>query len=154
MLDVDLGDYIDYFGADAQTRSIMLYVESIKNPRKFMSAARTLARDKPIVLVKAGRFRESSEATLSHSGALAGEDAVYDAAFKRAGIVRVEATSDLFNRAEALAMQPNPTGTNLTIITNAGGPAIMATDALIARGGGHSKLSDGTHKKVQEEMIF
>jgi acetyltransferase len=149
MLDVDLGDYIDYFGADAQTRSIMLYVESIKNPRKFISAARNLARDKPIVLVKAGRFRESSEATLCHSGALAGEDAVYDAAFKRAGIVRVETVSELFNCAEVLAMQPNPTGTNLTIITNAGGPAIMATDFLIARGGQLSKLSNGTVQELK-----
>jgi acetyltransferase len=135
MLDVDLGDLIDYFGIDAQTRSILLYVESIKDGRKFMSAARGSARNKPIVLVKAGRFKESSQAALCHSGSLGGEDAVYDAAFRRAGIVRVEAIKDLFNCAEALAMQPNPTDPNLTIITNAGGPAIMATDHLIARGG-------------------
>ncbi|MCJ7560782.1 bifunctional acetate--CoA ligase family protein/GNAT family N-acetyltransferase [Candidatus Bathyarchaeota archaeon] len=142
MLDVDLGDFIDYFGTDPQTRSIVLYVESIKNARKFMSAARGFARTKPIVLVKAGRFQESNGATLSHSGSLGGEDAIYDAAFRRAGIVRVEAVSDLFNCAEALAMQPNPTGTNLTIITNAGGPGIMATDHLIAKGGKLSQLSN------------
>jgi acetyltransferase len=135
MLDVDLGDLIDYFGIDAQTRSILLYVESIKDGRKFMSAARGSARTKPIVLVKAGRFKESSQAALCHSGSLGGEDVIYDAAFRRAGIVRVEAIKDLFNCAEALAMQPNPTDPNLTIITNAGGPAIMATDHLIARGG-------------------
>ncbi|MDH5481910.1 MAG: bifunctional acetate--CoA ligase family protein/GNAT family N-acetyltransferase [Candidatus Bathyarchaeota archaeon] len=144
MLDVDLGDLIDYFGADAQTRSIVLYVESIKNARKFMSATRGFARAKPIVVVKAGRFTESAEATISHTGALCGEDAVYDAAFRRAGAIRVEAINDLFNCAEALAMQPNPKGPNLTIITNAGGPGIMATDLLIARGGRLSQLSDET----------
>jgi len=142
MLDVGLGDFIDYFGTDPQTRSIVLYIESIKNARKFMSAARGFVRTKPIVLVKAGRFKESSGATLSHSGSLGGEDAVYNAAFRRAGIVRVETINDLFNCATALAMQPNPSGSNLTIITNAGGPAIMATDQLIARGGKLSQLSN------------
>jgi len=144
ILDVDLGDLIDYFGIDAQTKSIVLYIESIKDGRKFMSAARCSARTKPIVLVKAGRFKESREAALSHSGSLGGEDSVYSAAFRRAGIVRVEAISDLFNCAEALAKQPNPTGPNLTIITNAGGPAIMATDHLIARDGKLAKLSNET----------
>lgn len=152
MLDVDLGDLIDYFGIDAQTRSIVLYVESIKKGRKFMSAARGLARAKPIVLVKAGRFKESIGATLSHSGSLGGEDAVYDAAFRRAGIVRVETISDLFNCAEALAMQPNPAGPNLTVITNAGGPAIMATDRLIAREGKLTELSNETVQALKSEL--
>jgi len=152
MLDVDLGDLIDYFGIDAQTRSIVLYVESIKNGRKFMSAARGSARTKPIVLVKAGRFKESSRAALSHSGSLGGEDAVYDAAFRRAGIVRVEAISDLFNCAEALAMQPNPTDPNLTIITNAGGPGIMATDQLVARRGKLSELSNETVQALKNVL--
>jgi acetyltransferase len=152
MLDVDFGDLIDFFGTDAQTRSIMLYVESIKNARNFMSAARGFARSKPIVLVKAGRFKESSAPTLSHSGSVAGEDAVYDAAFRRAGIVRVEAIADLFNCAEALAMQPNPTGPNLTIITNAGGPGIMATDSLIARGGKLSQLSNETVQALKRVL--
>jgi acetyltransferase len=146
MLDVDMGDLLDYFGLDPQTKSIMLYVESLKNPRKFMSAAREFARDKPIVVVKAGRFRESSEATLCHSGSLAGEDAIYDAAFRRAGVVRVKGINDLFSCAEALTMQPNPSGTSLTIVTNAGGPAILATDHLIARGG---KLAQLTAETVQ-----
>ncbi|MCW4054685.1 MAG: bifunctional acetate--CoA ligase family protein/GNAT family N-acetyltransferase [Candidatus Bathyarchaeota archaeon] len=146
ILDVDLGDLIDYFGIDAQTKSILLYVESIKDGRKFMSAARCFARTKPIMLVKSGRFKESSEAALSHSGSLGGKDSVYEAAFRRAGIVRVEAISDLFNCAEALAMQPNPTDPDLTIITNAGGPAIMATDKLIARGG---RLSQFDNEVVQ-----
>ena len=152
MIDVDIGDLIDYFATDSQTRSMMLYVESIKNPRKFMSAARNFARDKPIVLVKAGRFRESSEATLCHSGSLAGDDAVYDAAFKRAGVVRVEAISELFDCAEALAMQPRPTAPNLTIITNAGGPAIMAVDRLIARDGRLSKLSESTLQALKNVL--
>jgi acetyltransferase len=152
VLDVDLGDLIDYFGIDAQTRSIVLYVESIKKGRKFMSAARSFARAKPIMLVKAGRFKESIGAALSHSGSLGGEDAVYDAAFRRAGIVRVEAISDLFNCAKTLAMQPNPAGPNLTIITNAGGPAIMATDRLIARGGKLSQLSNETVQALKSVL--
>jgi acetyltransferase len=97
MLDVDLGDLIDYFGVDAQTKSIVLYIESINNPRKFMSAARGFARSKPIIVVKAGRFQECVIPTLSHSGSMAGEDAVYDSAFKRAGVIRVETMIDLFN---------------------------------------------------------
>ncbi len=150
MLDVDFGDLIDYFGTDPQTKSIVLYMESIKSARKFMSAARGFARAKPIVVVKAGKFRESAEAAICHTGALCGEDAVYDAAFKRAGIIRVDAMSDLFNCAETLAMQPNPKGPNLTIITNAGGPGIMATDSLIASGGKLSPLCRETIKALNE----
>ncbi|UCE95278.1 MAG: bifunctional acetate--CoA ligase family protein/GNAT family N-acetyltransferase [Candidatus Bathyarchaeota archaeon] len=150
MLDVDFGDLIDYFGTDPQTRSIVLYIESIKSARKFMSAARGFARAKPIVVVKAGRFRESAEAALCHTGALCGEDAVYDAAFRRAGIVRVKAISDLFNCAETLAMQPNPKGSKLTIVTNAGGPGIMATDSLMASGGKLSSLSNETIHALNE----
>jgi acetyltransferase len=152
MLDVDFGDLIDYFGTDPQTRSIVLYVESIKNARKFISAARGFARAKPIVVVKAGRFHESAQAALCHIGALCGEDAVYDAAFRRAGVVRVEAIADLFNCAEALAMQPNPEGPRLTIITNAGGPGIMATDFLIDKGGKLSLLSDKTIQALKSAL--
>jgi acetyltransferase len=154
MLDVDMGDLVDFFGLDSETRSIMLYMESLKNPRKFMSAARELARDKPIVVVKAGRFRESREAALSHSGALAGEDAIYDAAFKRAGIVRVKGISELFDCAEALTTQPKPLGTSLTIITNAGGPAILATDRLLARGGKLAQLSSETVQELKTVLPF
>ena len=152
MLDVDFGDLIDYFGADAQTKSIVLYIESMKNARKFMSAARGFARTKPIVVVKAGRFQESVIPILSHSGFLGGEDAVYDSAFRRAGVVRVETMIDLFNCAEALAMQPNPTGPNLAIITNAGGPGIMATDQLIAKGGKLSPLSNETIQALKHVL--
>jgi acetyltransferase len=151
-LDVDLGDLIDYFEADPHTRSIVLYVESIRHARKFMSAARGVARSKPIVVVKAGRSVESAEATACHIGALCGEDDVYDAAFRRVGVVRVDAITDLFNCAEALAMQPNPQGSNLTIITNAGGPAIIATDYLIAHGGRLSGLSDETRKGLESVL--
>ena len=152
MLDVDFGDLIDFFGTDPQTRSIVLYVESIKNARCFMSAARGFARTKPIVVVKAGRFKESLIPTLSHSGILGGEDAVYDAAFRRAGIVRVEGVMDLFNCAEALAMQPNPSGSNLTIITNAGGPGIMATDRLISLEGKLSQLDPQTTEALRAAL--
>ncbi|MEM2319373.1 MAG: bifunctional acetate--CoA ligase family protein/GNAT family N-acetyltransferase [Candidatus Bathyarchaeia archaeon] len=152
MMDVDFSDLIDYFGTDPQTRSIILYMECITNARKFMSAARGFARAKPIVVIKAGRFPESAEATLSHIGAVCGEDAVYDAAFRRAGIVRVEAISDLFNCAEALAMRANPQGPNLTIITNAGGPGVMATDTLIARGGRLSRLSRETIQALKSVL--
>ncbi|MGD8565722.1 MAG: bifunctional acetate--CoA ligase family protein/GNAT family N-acetyltransferase [Candidatus Bathyarchaeota archaeon] len=151
-IDVDLGDLIDYFGTDIETSSIVLYLESIRNARKFMSAARGFARAKPIVVVKAGRFKESAEAALCHTGALVGEDGVYDAAFRRAGVIRVEAINDLFSCAEALAMQPNPKGPNLTIITNAGGPGIMATDLLISKGGKLSPLSDKTITALKEVL--
>jgi len=152
MLDVDFGDLIDYFGTDTHTASIVLYVEAIKNPRKFLSASRGFARAKPIVLVKAGRFRESARAALCHTGAVCGEDPVYDAAFRRAGIVRVEAISDLFNCAEALAMQPNPKGPNLTVITNAGGPGIIATDFLVAKNGKLSPLSGETVQALESVL--
>ncbi|RLI11970.1 acetyl-CoA synthetase [Candidatus Bathyarchaeota archaeon] len=144
MVDVDFGDLIDYFGTDPKTRSILMYIEGITDAREFMSAARHFARTKPIIVVKAGKFSESAHAVASHTGSLAGEDMVYDAAFKRAGIVRVEEIGDLFNAAEVLGMQPLPKGPNLAIITNAGGPGVMATDALISRGGKLAKLSSKT----------
>ena len=141
MIDVDFGDLIDYFGTDPKTKSILMYVEGITEARKFMSAARHFARTKPIIVVKAGKFSESAKAAASHTGSLSGEDAIYDAAFKRAGIVRVEEIDDLFNAAEVLGTQPLPRGPNLAVITNAGGPGVMATDALIAKGGKLAKLS-------------
>jgi acetyltransferase len=152
MLDIDLGDLIDYFESDAQTRSVVLYIESVKNARKFLSAARGVARTKPIVVVKAGRFPQSAMSIISHSGALCGEDIICDAAFRRVGVVRVEAINELFNCAEALAMQPNPQGPNLMIITNAGGPGIMATDSLIARGGKLANLTDETKKGLKNVL--
>jgi len=148
MIDVDFGDLIDYFGSDPHTRSILMYIEGVTNARRFMSAARHFARSKPIVVVKAGRFRESAKAVASHTGSLSGEDAIYEAAFKRAGIVRVDEIADLFNAAEVLSTQPLPTGPRLAIITNAGGPGVMTTDALLARGGKLAELSPATMKRL------
>jgi acetyltransferase len=150
MIDVDFGDLIDYFGTDPKTRSILMYIEGITEAREFMSASRHFARTKPIIVVKAGKFSESARAASSHTGALTGEDMVYDAAFKRAGIVRVDEIADLFNSAEVLGMQPLPRGPNLAIITNAGGPGVMATDALIARGGKLAELSPNTMKTLND----
>ncbi|MDT8782688.1 MAG: GNAT family N-acetyltransferase [Candidatus Bathyarchaeota archaeon] len=140
MLDVDFGDLIDYFGSDPKTKSILMYVEGITEARKFMSAARHFARTKPIIVVKSGKFSESAQAAASHTGSLSGEDGIYDAAFKRAGVVRVNEIADLFNAAEVLGTQPLPQGPRLAIITNAGGPGVMATDSLIAQGGKLAKL--------------
>jgi acetyltransferase len=142
MVDIDFGDLIDLLGEDPNTRSIMIYMESIENAKKFMSAARGFARNKPIIVVKSGRFAESKNAAVSHTGAMAGDDQVYDAAFKRVGVVRVKEVEDLFNAAEVLDSANLPKGPRLAIITNAGGPGVMATDALIELGGELAKLSD------------
>jgi acetyltransferase len=150
MLDVDFGDLIDYFGMDMYTRSILLYVESITDAKKFMSAAKSFARTKPIVVIKSGRFSEGAKAASSHTGALAGEDAIYDAAFKRAGVVRVKEIEDLFGCVSILAKQPRPTGPNLAIITNAGGPGVLATDAIIEQGGKLAQLSEETIEKLNK----
>ena len=150
MLDVDFGDLIDYFGRDPHTRSIVLYAESITNARKFMSAARAFARVKPIIVIKSGRYSEGAKAASSHTGAMAGEDYINDAAFKRAGMVRVKNIQDLFNVSSILAKQPRPTGPNIAIITNAGGPGVLATDAIIEQGGKLANLSAETMVKLNE----
>ena len=152
MIDVDFGDLIDYFGTDQKTRSILMYIEGITNARKFMSAARHFARTKPIIVVKAGKFSESAKAVASRTGALTSEDMTYGAAFKRVGIVRVEEIGDLFNCAEVLGVQPLPRGPNLAIITNAGGPGVMAADALIAGGGKLAELSPKTVEKLSKVL--
>jgi acetyltransferase len=130
MMDADFGDLIDYLGTDPEVSSILLYVESLSNFRKFMSAARAASRLKPIVVLKSGRSPAGTRAAASHTGAMAGEDTVYDAAFKRAGIVRVNTIGELFDCAELMAKQPRPTGPRLAVVTNAGGPGVMAADAL------------------------
>lgn len=135
MLDVDFADLMDYFADDPATRSIVLYMESIGDVRKFLSAARSVSRTKQVIVVKAGRHEASARAAASHTGALAGADAVFDAAFRRAGVLRVMTISDLFHMSEILAMQPPPRGPALAIITNAGGPGVMASDALMLNGG-------------------
>ena len=135
MLDMDFGDVIDYLGNDPGTSAILLYVESITNHRKFMSAARAVSRVKPIVVFKVGRSAAGAKAAMSHTGAMAGEDAIYDEAFKRAGLVRVDTVGDLFDCAELISKQPLPKGPGLAIVTNAGGPGVMATDYMALHGG-------------------
>jgi len=152
MLDVDYGDLIDYFGMDIHTRSIVLYVESITDAKKFMSATKSFARAKPIIVIKSGRFKEGAKAASSHTGAMAGEDAIYEAAFRRAGIVRVNNIEDLFNCSSILAKQPRPPGRNIAIITNAGGPGVLATDSVIEKGGALAKLSDETMEKLNKVL--
>jgi acetyltransferase len=145
MADVDFADLLDYFGDDANTQSIILYMESIGDVRKFLSAARNVARAKTVIVIKAGRTEAAAKAAASHTGALAGSDAVFDAAFRRAGVLRVNTIGELFSMSEILALQPRPAGPALAIVTNAGGPGVMATDALVADGGQLAELSPATH---------
>jgi acetyltransferase len=152
MLDVSMADLIDYLGSATETQSIILYVESITEAREFMSAARAFARTKPIVAYKAGRYAESAKAAASHTGAMAGVDAVYEAAFQRAGIERIFQIEDMFDCAELLARQQPPKGDRLAILTNAGGPGVMTTDALIDRAGELAALSDETFAKLNEVL--
>ncbi|MGD0232520.1 MAG: bifunctional acetate--CoA ligase family protein/GNAT family N-acetyltransferase [Syntrophorhabdales bacterium] len=140
MVDVDFGDLIDFLGEDPKTRSIMIYMERVGNARKFMSAARSFARNKPIIVVKSGQFKESARASLSHTGSMAGYDAAYDVAFRRAGVVRVREIMDLFNAAEVLHSKNLPKGPALAIVTNAGGLGVMATDILIGLRGRLAQL--------------
>lgn len=142
--DVDFGDAIDYLASDSQTRAILLYVEAVTSARKFMSAARAAARNKPVLVIKAGRVAEGARAAASHTGALAGADDVYDAAFRRAGMLRVHDTDALFGMVEALARVPRFGGERLAIITNGGGPGVLATDDLVAGGGTLASLSPET----------
>lgn len=150
MVDVDWGDLISYLGADHYTRSIVLYMESIINARSFLSAAREVAQQKPIIVIKAGRTQAAAQAAASHTGTLTGSDAVLDAAFRRTGVLRVDQIDDLFSMAEVLAKQPRPRGRNLTILTNAGGPGVLATDALIRGGGELTPLSEETEARFNE----
>jgi acetyltransferase len=151
-VDVDFGDLIDYFGEDEETKSILLYIESIGQARKFMTAARAFARTKPIVAYKAGRFPESAQVAASHTGALAGEDAVYDAAFQRIGMARVFDIGEIFDVAELVGRHKVPKGSRLGIVTNAGGPGVMATDALIAAGGTLAPLSAETTAYLNDSL--
>jgi acetyltransferase len=151
-MDVGFGDLIDYFGKDPNTKSIVLYVESITFAREFMTAARAFARKKPIIVYKAGRYPESAAAAASHTGAMASEDNIYDAVFQRAGIARVYDIGDIFNFTDLRSRRNIPKGSNLAIVTNAGGPGVMATDMLISKGGKLTKLSDDTMEKLNEVL--
>jgi acetyltransferase len=152
MLDVGWGDLIDYFGNDPRTKAILLYMESIGDARSFMSAAREVALSKPIIVIKAGRSEAAAKAAASHTGALAASDEVLDAAFRRSGVLRVDTIAELFNMAEILDKQPRPRGPGLTIVTNAGGPAVLATDALVAGGGKLVALSPETRAALDEVL--
>jgi acetyltransferase len=144
MLDVGWGDLIDYFGDDPATGSILVYMESVGDARSFLSAAREVALRKPIIVIKAGRTPAASKAASSHTGALTGSDEVFDAALRRCGVLRVSSVSDLFYMAEVLSKQPRPRGPKLMILTNAGGPGVLATDRLLSVGGELAPISDST----------
>jgi acetyltransferase len=150
MLDVGWGDLIDYFGDDPNTKSIVLYMESIGDARSFLSAAREVAMTKPIIVIKVGQTEAASKAAASHTGALTGSDEVLDAALKRVGALRVNTISELFDMVEVLARQPRPAGPRLTIVTNAGGPGVLATDMLITNGGELTPISDESMRQLNE----
>ncbi|MDY6940603.1 MAG: bifunctional acetate--CoA ligase family protein/GNAT family N-acetyltransferase [Cyanobacteriota bacterium] len=148
MLDVGWGDLIYHLGDDPATQSIVIYMESIGDARAFLSAAREVALTKPIVVLKAGRTEVAAQAAASHTGTLAGSDDVLDAAFRRCGVLRVHRIEDLFNMAEILAKQPRPRGKRLTVLTNAGGPGVLATDSTITSGGQLATLAPETLEKL------
>ena len=151
-LDVDFADLIDYFGEDEQTRSIILYIESISRARAFMTASRAFARNMPIVAYKAGRYPESAQAAHSHTGALAGEDAVCQAAFQRAGIARAHDIGEIFDVVDLVGRRKIPQGPRLGVVTNAGGPGVMATDALIEANGVLAKLSGESLQELNKDL--
>ncbi len=144
MADVGWGDLIRYFGRDGKTKSVLLYMETVGEARRFLSAAREVALGKPIIVIKGGKTEESARACASHTGSLAGSDRVFNAALKRCGVMRVDTIGELFGLAQALAFQPRPKGPNLSIVTNAGGPSVLATDALVLEGGRVADLSEET----------
>ncbi len=152
MVDVDFADLIDFLGEDKATRSILVYMESIGNARRFMSAARSFALNKPIVVLKPGRYAESAKVALSHTGAMAGGDEIYEAAFRREGVVRVHEVAELFHAAAVLDSHKLPKGPDVAIITNAGGLGVMATDALVEHGGRLAALSDEAMTALNEAL--
>lgn len=150
MADVGWGELIDQLGTDPHTRSILLYMESVGDAAGFMAAARRVAPHKPIIVLKAGRTAAAAAAAASHTGALTGRDEVFDAALRRVGVLRVDTVVDLFAMAEVLARQPQPRGPRLAIVTNAGGPGALATDALVLGGGVPARLSPSTLVALNE----
>jgi acetyltransferase len=150
MLDVGWGDLIDYFGDDPRTKSIIIYMESVGDARSFLSAAREISLTKPILVIKPGRTAAAAKAAASHTGSLTGSDEVLDAAFRRSGVLRVQNISDLFYMSEVLARQPLPQGPRLCMVTNAGGPGVLATDALVTGDGQVADLSAATMKAFDD----
>ena len=152
MADVDFGDMLDYLAADPHTRAILLYAEGITHGRKFMSAARAASRIKPVLVLKAGRSQAGARAATSHTGVLAGADAVYDAVFRRAGMLRVRTMAELFDAAETLALTHEQVGERLAILTNGGGAGVLATDALVAARGQLAALSQTTVADLNRQL--
>ena len=152
MLDVDFGDMLDYLATDRSARAILLYIETLTHSRKFMSAARAAARLKPVIVMKGGRFSDGTRAVSSHTGALSGMDKVYDAAFRRAGILRVMDMPALFNAVETLALTRPLTGDRLAILTNGGGLGVLATDTLIEKGGHLATLAPETLARLNDVL--
>ncbi|HZD32174.1 MAG TPA: acetate--CoA ligase family protein, partial [Candidatus Angelobacter sp.] len=150
MLDVNWGDLIDYFGSDPRTHSIVIYMESIGDASSFLSAAREVSLNKPIIVIKAGRTAQAAKAAASHTGSMTGSDEVLEAAFRRSGVLRVNSIADIFFMSDVLAKQPRPRGNRLAILTNAGGPGVLATDALVAGGGELAELSPQTMAAFDE----
>ena len=150
MLDVNWGDLVDYFGSDPRTHSIVIYMESIGDAGSFLSAAREVSLTKPVIVIKAGRTAAAAKAAASHTGVLTGSDEVFDAAFRRCGVLRVNSIADIFFMSDVLAKQPRPRGKRLCILTNAGGPGVLAADALVAGGGELAELSPETLKAFDE----
>src|SRR5947209_7961101 len=150
MLDVDWGDLIYHYGDDPYTTSILIYMESIGNARSFLSAAREVAIKKPIIIIKPGRTEAARKAAASHTGAITGADEVFEAAFRRCGILRVAGIAELFDMAEVLGKQPRPRGPKLAVVTNAGGAGVLATDALLANGGELAQLSPDTQDALNK----
>ena len=144
MADVDFGDLLDYLAGDADSRAILLYMEAVTNPRKFISAARRAARVKPVIVVKSGRHEAGARAAFSHTGAVAAADGAYEAAFRRTGLLRVTTLDDLFAAAEILARAPRASSETLTILTNGGGAGVLAADELQDAGGKLTGLSPAT----------
>ncbi|WP_374650865.1 GNAT family N-acetyltransferase [Dongia sp.] len=152
MLDIDFGDMLDYLASDGRTSAILIYAEAVTNARKFVSAARRAARLKPVIIIKAGRHGETARAVASHTGALAGADAVYDAVFRRVGLLRVEDLAELFEAMETLALMGPASGDRLTIVTNGGGAGILAADALIRQGGRLAPLDEAMTAKLDQVL--
>lgn len=150
MLDVGWGDLLRHFGEDPDTESIVLYMESVGDAAAFMEAARTVAAKKPVIAIKVGRTAAAARAAASHTGAMTGSDDVLDAAFERAGVLRVDTIEELFDMAEVLAKQSLPQGPALAVVTNAGGPGALATDALVRSGGEMAELSDSTLERLDQ----
>jgi acetyltransferase len=146
MADVGWGDLIDYLGNDPRTRSILLYMESVGDPGPFLSAAREVSFSKPIIVIKAGRTPQGARAAAAHTGARTGNDEVLDAAFRRCGVLRVGQIADLFYMAEVLGKQPRPRGKRMAIVTNAGGPAVLATDSVMNSCGVLAEFSESHHR--------